>query len=533
MRRNTAMGWIWILAAAGLLAGCAKTPEDSLVKQKGAASMDKYQEATEPDAEEKETVAAGSGITEADSGSSRESASTEGAAGEALRARLQAPEQVTSEVQDATGKLKILTDAVVELPDADRLSTIAVTQHPFDQETIDRITEAFFEDAVIYDEYAYTQMTKADYQKRIEELKGYVAEGNLDPYGYGTDENGNLVYDIYKSIEAAEQNMESAPESREEREVHPQFGLAIEDEKGSAGIDDTQFAGIVCMPDGTKYVYRLSRYGSMPMEVSIKKMYSEEYWSYLWSDYNSMRSYYPDETPSEEELQQELGITVEEAASLADEKVEKLGLSGMELNAWDYQIQWKEEGGMMSNSGYQRSLMTDAGILLHYTRELDGVPVTYTEDYGGALENMDSEMETWSYERLDILVTDEGIAEVEFLNQYDIGEVQTQNVELLPFPEIKEIYEKMMLIQNADVINYESARTYRINRIALGYSRIYEPETASQSGLLVPVWNFFGSFDSRYEDETGVYDDSNVLQYQSYLTVNAVDGSVIDLGLGY
>ena len=35
------------------------------------------------------------------------------------------------------------------------------------------------------------QGTPKEVFSHVEELKGYQAQGNLDPYGYGTDENGN------------------------------------------------------------------------------------------------------------------------------------------------------------------------------------------------------------------------------------------------------------------------------------------------------------------------------------------------------
>ncbi|MEI3413163.1 MAG: DUF6034 family protein [Blautia sp.] len=40
-----------------------------------------------------------------------------------------------------------------------------------------------------------------------------------------------------------------------------------------------------------------------------------------------------------------------------------------------------------------------SGYALYYTRNINGVPVTYTMDAGGALEDMDSTMETWAYEQ--------------------------------------------------------------------------------------------------------------------------------------
>ena len=182
---------------------------------------------------------------------------------------------------------------------------------------------------------------------------------------------------------------------------------------------------------------------------------------------------------------------------------------------------------------YSKEKTTDYCYQFHYARKINEIPITYTMAWGGALEDMDSVMETWGYEILNIYVTRDGIHTVEFMNQYDIGEVKTENLNLMSFEEIMKIYEKMMIIQNADVLNYENKREYRIDRITFGYSRIYEPSTSSQTGLLVPVWDFFGSFSGTSEYEGVQYDHTNTAKYQSYLTINAVDGSIIDRDLGY
>lgn len=51
----------------------------------------------------------------------------------------------------------------------------------------------------------------------------------------------------------------------------------------------------------------------------------------------------------------------------------------------------------------------------------------------------------------------------------------------------------MMIVTNADNLTYENSRVFNIDRIVLGYARIYEPSTDAHTGLLVPVWDFFGS----------------------------------------
>ena len=577
MKRRSIAGLAGIFIGAALLSGCVKTPESSLVKQKGKSAMENYKEGEPLGQDSSEDGEAESGTSDANgaaengtsgengaakSGTSGENGASEndtsgengaaesGTSGEngtsesntmvgvsangsaaadtgeknLLRERLEAPEHYTSTVQDATGKLQILTDAAVEIPNAGKVSSIVVTQHPFDQEMVDRITDAFFPEAVFYDSMNINQMTKAEYQARLEELKGYEAEGNLDPYHYGTDENGEYYFDIQLAIESAQQGYDAAPEERVLEPVHPQIG------------EDGNFLGVAETPDGSFYDYRLKSYAGMPMEVQILKKNSliEFGENYTWSGYRNMKPYYP-ELPDEESLKAEIGISPEEAKNLADEKVAALGLSDMELAAWEYALQWKEDSDSLKNGdgGYSRERQTNSGYRLCYTRRLSGLPITFTESYGGGLETMDSEMETWSYERLEFYVTKDGIDRVELVNVYDIGETKTENLELLPFSEIIQTYEKMMEVQNADVLNYENYRKYHIDRITFGYSRIYEPSADSRTGLLVPVWDFFGSFETEMESDGQTYHNVNDMAYQSYMTINAVDGSVIDREFGY
>lgn len=488
---------LWaILLSAGLLAGCAKTPEDSVVKLKGEAAKSGYEAA-------------------------------EGGK-ENLRAALDAPEHFESEAKDATGKLKIITDAAVEVPDAEGASVISVSRHPFGQGEIDRITKALFGDAKIYDYYSYTEKTKEDYRAWIEELEGYVAAGNLDPYNEGTDPDGNYVYDIYGVIEQAKKEYETAPEEASPREVRPQYGLEVGIGLGETEVMEDRFSGIVEMPDGKLYDYEIMSYGPVPMWIQVKGLADTEHAGLEqpeWMAYNGTEEgvLHLDE----KELQEQSGISLEEAEKLADEKAAALGFSDMVPVSWEYAVKCRT-GEYPEMEGFSLENGNRAGYLLHYARCIDGVPVTYTIEDGGAYEDIEGTVETWSYEKLDFYVAEEGIDRIEFQNQYDIGEIQTENVKLLPFSEIVKIYEKMMQIQNADVLNYEDSRTYHIDRIVFGYSRIYEPSTDSGQGILVPVWDFFGSFEVTGREYTG-YTEPN----QSFLTINAVDGSVVNRALGY
>lgn len=509
-----------VLCMTGL-AGCVQTPEDSLVKQKGTASLGNYEE--------------GSSLEE------KAGASEDSQGENLLRSVLNAPEHYENVLTDATGKLTINTDADVEIPNAGKISAINVSQHPFDQDQIDLITDVFFQGGKIYDANLMSEMTKADCMEKIQELKGYVAEGNLDPYNAGKTEGGEYQWDIYEAIEAWEQNYEEAPEEVQMVEVTPSIEIKTYGE-GDKAYQTDDFSGYVEMPDGTEYTYRLKHYNSMPMEVGIYKTHidtktgKKDYQSARpWTEYTMVAD--TDHTgwnnfPTEEELKENLGITYEEAKSLADEKVTALGFTDMEVNAWDYGIYGAEQSDITDD--VVDIDVQDYGYIFHYTRTINEIPITYTLNLGGSYESMDSDMETWSYETLDIVVTKNGIDSVDFYNRYDIGDIKTENLNLLSFDEIIEIYEKMILIENAEVTDYVESETINVDRITFGYTRIYEPASSSTEGVLVPVWDFFGGISLEYKEEDGTIQSSdNCSDNSSHITINAIDGSVINRSLGY
>ena len=238
-----------------------------------------------------------------------------------------------------------------------------------------------------------------------------------------------------------------------------------------------------------------------------------------WSEYTSFSE---GEKPTEESI----GISLDEAKKMVQEKVDKMGITDLQFSDWSYALcNSLEEDNSLSNLG--------SGYAIYYTRTINGIPITQTMADGGALEDMDSTMETWSYESLYFFVDKDGIESMSYSNPYTIGETKTENLNLLPFSEIMKTYEKMMVVTNADNMEYEKSRVYDIDRIVLGYARIYEPSTDPHTGLLVPVWDFFGSRKVEGDYDGNSYSDITDYPSWSFLTINAVDGSIIDRDLGY
>ena len=61
--------------------------------------------------------------------------------------------------------------------------------------------------------------------------------------------------------------------------------------------------------------------------------------------------------------------------------------------------------------------------------------------------------------------------------------------------------------------NMKNQEFYDIDRIVLGYARIYEPSTDPHTGLLVPVWDFFGSRKVEGDYDGNSYSD--ITDYQA------------------
>lgn len=299
-------------------------------------------------------------------------------------------------------------------------------------------------------------------------------------------------------------------------ESYPAEKRAADFGRMSANLEKNLQSAIVERADGSKYDLFYKSMDSIPnmMELQMDAAGRD---AISWNPRTSMSSL------TEKEALSLAAITQQEAQVLAKEKVAELGIPGME----EALVQL---GTHMDMHGDEFTI-DNAGWLINFTRTIDGIPVTYTSEQGGAYEDMESEFETWGYEWLQVAVNRDGIQMAQCYNIYDIGEKTAENVQLISFDEVSQTFRQMMLMKSADMDR--ETREYQIDRITFGYTRIYDPTVDSRSGLLVPVWDFFGSYceKTEYEGESMEYisDSADI----SHLTINAMDGSIIDRSLGY
>ena len=145
--------------------------------------------------------------------------------------------------------------------------------------------------------------------------------------------------------------------------------------------------------------------------------------------------------------------------------------------------------------------------------------------------------DSWQYEQISLYLDNEGIFLFEWLSPVTQTETLLEDVNLLPFERIMEIFEShvnrflipdaIRSIENGDFV----LQHYYIDRITLSLQRISEPNVF-ESALLIPVWSFYGTESEKYQDPMQE-DLSNGELSTSLITINAIDGSIIDLFQGY
>ena len=136
------------------------------------------------------------------------------------------------------------------------------------------------------------------------------------------------------------------------------------------------------------------------------------------------------------------------------------------------------------------------------------------------------------YEKIKIRINDEGILSFSWDAPYEKKDIEVQNARLLPFEDIRSIFEKMMLVKYEPIAKVEHPKgplEISITTAGLCYV-LMRQQNAAENTLLVPVWSFYGYRNRDWLEENGI---NYGLYEQPILIINAIDGSIFDGSLGY
>lgn len=238
-------------------------------------------------------------------------------------------------------------------------------------------------------------------------------------------------------------------------------------------------------------------------------------------------------------------ISSEEAVNIGKQYLDSLGISGFDISL--------KLAGYMEINGNMPVEDLPQCYILYFTRTVEGTSTTYRNDKNDALlinEDMlqrqreeNSYTPFWPQESIEMIITDTGVKYFDWRMPSEYTEIINSNVEILPFEAIKEIAEKEFALQglwmNPNDTNIIS-REIVIDKITLGMMQVRNTESMNEF-IMIPTWNFFGYEIYTYEEQMpGGYKLNEDHQYintqtggHSFLTINAIDGNIINPIIGY
>ena len=129
----------------------------------------------------------------------------------------------------------------------------------------------------------------------------------------------------------------------------------------------------------------------------------------------------------------------------------------------------------------------------------------------------------WPEECIEFRINDDGIVGFDYISPIEVTKTVVENSAVKSFDKICGIFEKMAVVTEAqDGLNINII----VDKITLGYYRISEPDSFD-TGYIVPVWDFKGT--TQFISDGALLSES----YGSIMTLNAINGSIIDRSLGY
>lgn len=407
----------------------------------------------------------------------------------------QLPERLTETWSSRDGSLTVSADAAVTAEQGTALPAALVERRRFTQEDLDHLLAAFAKGNPCRGSRVET---KQDLQKMMD-----ILHKNYDGKAWPED--------ALAILEDCQKKMKTAPD---EADIPPVTTFWID-----VGFDCPVFYADTTV-DGRDWRFEIVDNGTtMCQAIIYRKDYGPIGSSRLQLERGENFGY---EKP-------EQSISSEQAQNIGDGLMEQLGLSYMVcddirtgLNGAQllYYVPMVEG---IRLSCVPEEIQTPEGNISPYVTYRN---VTYQN---GA----DSQDLYWSNEAVWLEVGTEGILSFKWEMPCTVTELVTDHAALMSFEEIKGIA-GMMLPRLAEETAgtggkdaYGKAYSAEIHRVNLTLMRIRDKY--SNLGRVVPVWDFWGTVSEASPDSLGEAGKPD----RVLLTLNAVDGSVIQRSLGY
>ena len=452
---------------------------------------------------------------------------------EAPAGRYAAPERYTDELtfQAAGVDTRVRIDAAVSVPEVERYPVYAVSPAVYPEATARQFISACLDGHEGFTGCTGDGTTKAMAQRLIEEYQAVLEPEHplwqrmRENNDYSEERTEFTLQEFEQAIRKLQDEYSSLPDAITGTPYTEETPLAVDmDILFDAG---GPVPGTVSLcrwtPSNHVYVYTAGRrYGGPSFRM---------------------------EWPSQYDCYARLTISEEEARQMADTFVATLGIPDLLCVASGREV-WSRLDIFILE-------WTKSPVYVFvYTPAVDGVAMEYVDvEYLYDCLNWNFHHperfsnDVWRQNTLYVFVSETGVECVSWQNAVRAERTATlaENAALLPFDAVMERFSEQIRYGT----NFRSTaseeflrpdrQTLTIDRIALGYACVLDGEGAD-SYRLVPVWDFFGSMVEEYDEplsegsswatnENGEVEETAL--GRSFLTLNAIDGSVIDRIVGY
>ena len=485
-----------LLTAAMLLSltGCASTPDSPIVVQKDnerleSAAAETSAEGRKPLSELKETAGADTAGADA--------------------------QRYSFNYESKDGRVKISADADVILPDADKIPMYHLKAATFSDAEAKAIFDYLFHGKEPYRISGYP-LTKSDADQILLEQKEELAKLEGDPtYIQDADLRAERIEMVKELIAGYEEIYDELPEQLD-RESADGIYAQSPNQKNLSTVE-------AVTDDGSKlHITKFTDKVRGNVEYTTPSGERFRNW------YQTLNDIYRCSAAEAEELCA-CSYSYEEALNLAAGLPAAAGI--------DVRL---AQSGLIKGSDIQPGigLSTDtdySGYAFFFSRLIDGTPVAVTTC--NEIYHEDT-APVWLYEKIMIVVNDDGIAWVDWSAPVELIDSVANDVSVLPFEKAAASFEQMKpLIAQGNNAEWDEDSEIKhsleisVDHIELDLIRVRD--SGELTGLYTPAWVFYGT-ETRSFHEEGRADHSFTEQIPWIVfAVNAVDGSIIDIIAGY
>lgn len=414
---------------------------------------------------------------------------------QALMDRLNAPETYEDSFTNDKGDVTVsFDDAQVEVPSVQSIPAVKVSTCAFSQETVNKIAAYFFKDAQLY--VKDDTMTKDELESLIVEVRGSLKGVSNGAY----EGNQKYLEDLEKQYETAPEEKEKVPTTTELTKNKYGMGLRVMADIGKGEM--AEFS-----------VYNDDDRNTLCFMITNGKYHSPFYGK------------------QQGDFAESMSTTREQAQAMVEQCLRDIGLDDMRIDSVAveaYQSQQNNETGKEKNDQINQQC-----YVFNVQRVVKGVGVSRVTssvqmdtDDPNVTQNEPVYSEAAPAECMEIVVDDTGIVYFSWSDPSEEEEILSESVTLMPFNEIVQKAKDNMFFKNYTA--YGSECHIHITSIELGMMRVMKKDAPGEY-MMIPVWDFIGNHEHIMDGE------SHWLPFgdQSYVTINAIDGSSINRDGGY